>query len=61
MEKVKTSYKLAEGRAMWMDRDAEGRKTYSVGEEIQEPIACTCYSQKAAIEEEKMFSGIKAD
>jgi len=61
MEKIKTSCKLPEGRAMWADTDAEGRKVYAVGDEIQEPTACTCYSQKAAVEEEKMYSEMKAD
>ena len=46
---------------MWADTDAEGRKVYAVGDEIQEPTACTCYSQKAAVEEEKMYSEMKAD
>ncbi len=61
MEKIKTSYKLAEGRAMWMDYDAEGRKVYAVGDEITQPAGCTCYSQKAAVEKEKLYSEIKAD
>jgi len=61
MEKIQTSYKLEAGRAMWADTDAEGRKVYAVGDEIQEPISCTCYTQRAAAEEEKMYSGIKVD
>jgi len=61
MEKIKTSYKLEAGRAMWTDTDAEGRKVYAVGDEIQEPGKCTCYSQKAAVEEEKMYSGMAID
>lgn len=56
MEKINTSYKLAKGTAMWMDYDAEGRKVYAVGDQIRQPSSCNCYSQKAAIKQDKMYA-----